>query len=1018
MRNSYKYTKNIVFLRKRRNFMVDYLYRTLFFFAAILVPIIMPADGLPTLPPAPQVRAGLLDNGITYYIVTNPTERGRADISLVQKGGYGDEADTTAGSSTVNAMGALSGLPHFKSPYRFLTRNCIWPGEDGYVSVNSDATIYKFRRLDLSRSGEMVDSVLLMIFDIIDTQSYTIGGRYTPGNQAIIISGDVDPGAVTSKMNTLSMLVTRAHGTVPVRTYKWESVPDAVYRHVQAGNSGHVSITAEYASPRTPDANMPTVQPLVSQKFASEFGIIVRKRLAKAFRLAGIPVSDIGFSYRNSAEGPEDEKYRITVGTSIEWLESAVSVLSSTLAALDQNGALPEEYRDAQNELMMDLRRDFTGDVVDNSMYVDMCISSYLYGSTLASSQTRLDFFITKNIQNDVGARLFNNFVAALLDRSRNLTLECVADSAAVSGRRVLECFDRSWKPAGELPYVVSRSDTLKIRKNNSKVKIKATVAEPLSGGQMWTMDNGIRVIFKNTPNTGTFRYKWLLKGGFSLLPGLRPGEGAYISDMLSLYDVSGMSCWNFNDMLAANGIQMDCEVTMSDMRIGGAAPSSRLQLLLRSMYALTTDRSMNRAAFDYYRRCNEAGVSSDRTPAEILDSLMFPNNLYSPFRRKIHLSDDFQKRTEKYFENEFSKMNDGVLIIVGDFDELELRKILAKELGGFRTEKVSSLRSKVQHQTLSGRNSMIVDGPSALLEIGFSAPVTFSSSAYMSTFIAAMALEDRISESLASCGWHGDFRWRFDSFPEERFSLFMSAAPSVRTGVPASLLQTDSVEEVMSRVRRVVSDFAARGIDRFNLAVYKATLTKKFDSRMAGPQTAMSMLELRYSCGKDLVTRYGEKIGTVNEDSVNGILRALEGGRRAEYAVKAPVRKIEESHPDDPVSGMEVSRIAPAADSSGVNLEAFRTIGIVPPPSEPYWQVPSNFRRFMAELPSPRVYVPEPLGTRDIMAIAASCESMLGSFDSIRVNEKLDTDIEVPVMQLPDPAEALYRKSFKDKDE
>ena len=94
--------------------MVDYLYRTLFFFAAILVPIIMPADGLPTLPPAPQVRAGLLDNGITYYIVTNPTERGRADISLVQKGGYGDEADTTAGSSTVNAMGALSGLPHFK----------------------------------------------------------------------------------------------------------------------------------------------------------------------------------------------------------------------------------------------------------------------------------------------------------------------------------------------------------------------------------------------------------------------------------------------------------------------------------------------------------------------------------------------------------------------------------------------------------------------------------------------------------------------------------------------------------------------------------------------------------------------------------------------------------------------------------------------------------------------------------------------------------------------------------------
>ncbi|MGM9742973.1 MAG: hypothetical protein ACI3ZC_07930, partial [Candidatus Cryptobacteroides sp.] len=814
----------------------------------------MPAADLPVLPSASQVKTGFLDNGIAYYIVTNPTEKGRADMSLVQKGGYGDEDEASAGSSAVNAMAALTDLPHFMtySPYKFLTRNCIWPGKDGYVSVKSDATIYNFRHLDLSRSQEMVDSVMLMIFDIIAKQTYTQGGRYVPGNQAIVISGDIDAGAVMNKMNMLSLLVTKVSGHSGERVYRWESTGETLYRHVQADNAGHVSITAEYASPRTPEANMPTVQPLVSQKFASEFGIIVRKRLFKACRTEGIPVSDIGFSYQNSAEGPGDEKYRITVGTSLKWLDPVVSVLSSTLASLDADGAAPEEYKDAQNELMMDLRRDFTGDVVDNSMYVDMCISSFLYGSTLASSKTRMDFFNTRNIETEVGARLFNNFLAALLDRSRNLTIECRADSTAVSGKRILECFDASWKPAANLPYLVSRSDTLKMKKNNSKVKIKTAVSEPLSGGQLWTLENGIRVIYKNTPNTGTFRYKWLLKGGFSLLQGLKPGEGSYISDMFSLYDVSGMRCWDFHDMLAANGIQMDCEVTMSDMRIGGAAPSSRLQLLLRSLYAIANDRAMNREAFDYYRRCLETGMSVPDSPSEVLDSLMFLNSLHSQARRKVRLPDDFQKRAERYYESEFSKMNDGILIIVGDFDEYELRKIISRELGGFRTEKVSSLRSKIQHQTLSGRNTMMADGADALLEAGFSAPVTFTSSIYMSSCIAAMALEDRISEALASCGWHGDFTWRFDSFPEERFNFFMSAAPATRTGVPASLLYTDSVDEVLACVHRSLADFAAGGIGGHDLAVYKSTLTKMFDSRMAGPQTAISMLELRYSCGKD----------------------------------------------------------------------------------------------------------------------------------------------------------------------
>ena len=335
--------------------------------------------------------------------------------------------------------------------------------------------------------------------------------------------------------------------------------------------------------------------------------------------------------------------------------------------------------------------------------------------------------------------------------------------SSALAGRNLPEQFAEAWKPAPGNQYVISRSDTLRIRKNQKKVKLKTVSPEPLSGGSLWVFENGITVVYKNIPNTGTFRYCWMLKGGRSLVQGLKPGEDGYVSDLLSLYNVSGMQSGSFRDMLASNGISMECEVTMSDLRISGAAPSSRLNLLMNSLYSLSVDRTPDRKAYDYFRECEYARMAAGRSRSQIIDSLLTAGAPYSGYKGNIRLADDFQKRGEKFFENAFSRMNDGILLIVGDFDEYELKKELARELGGFRTDKVSSLRSRIQPRNLSGRTTMVVDGKIPAVAMAFSCPVTYTSSSYMATSIAALALEDRIASSLSSAGWYGRFRWEFE---------------------------------------------------------------------------------------------------------------------------------------------------------------------------------------------------------------------------------------------------------------
>ena len=956
--------------------------RILFSLSALLVSIMMPAADLPSLPVASRIKTGMLDNGIAYYLVTNNTEKGRADIALVQKGGYDNETPYTAGSTAVHAMGSLTMLPHFRTntPFHYLSRNCIWPGAEGYVASYPDATVYRFRNLEFSRSKDIVDSTLLMVFDIIGMQSEYLGGRYAPQNQAIIISGDVDAGAVLNKMNMLSMLVTRGRPSTLESEYSWSGSSEASYRHVQPTAKGLASVSAEYVYPRTPEKNMNTVQPLVSQKFASELGIILRKRLAKSLRNAGVPVSDIKYSYTSSKEGPGNELFRISIVTSEEYLKKATAILSETLANLDTYGSGAAEYRDTQNELIMNMKRDFSGDVVNNTVYIDQCISAYLYGASLASAATSMDFFLTKNLQDDLGVKLFNNFVFALLDKSKNLTVECMSDT--LSKVNVPECFAASWSAKAAEPYTVSYSDTLKLKKSGTKLKIKTVAQEPLSGGQIWTFDNGLRVIYKNVPKTGMFHYMWLLKGGYSLVPGLKSGEGAYVSDMLSLYDVPGMSCYNFSNMLSANGISMSREVTVSDLRISGAAPSSRLHLLLRSLCSLAENRTMNRAAYDYYRECNKVKALEKTSMEAVLDSLMFPGNDCSSYKRPIDLPDDFQKRAEKFYASEFSKMNDGVLIIVGDFDEYTLKKDLCRDLSGFSTEKASSFRTRSQFRVGPGNAYRLVAGDKQEVEIGISAPLMYTAANFMSSYIAAMAMQDKLASTLADCGWYGKASWDFVMFPEERFNFRMHCAMSDRTGVPASLVQVDSVEEVVSKLRRAVGSVSVTPSD---LSVYRSVLLKSVEARLADPQMIISMLVLRYSYGKDLVTKYKDKINEVTVDRVNQILSQMAEGRTAEYAVRTKSVGdrffIEQG---TPVFDGEIPVPLSVADSLGIAREGYRAIGLDTTAYSPVWLDSARFRSFMSELPKP---VPMPIiPKKDTLKTVTPADSLKVGSDSTSV--------------------------------
>ncbi len=91
------------------------------------------AQGLPKLKQAGEVTTGTLPNGISYYLVSNPAVKGRADFALVQEG----ITDIPA------TRQALTQLEHL-SPKEFLQRTGVPYTKNGYVDISKNARTFHF----------------------------------------------------------------------------------------------------------------------------------------------------------------------------------------------------------------------------------------------------------------------------------------------------------------------------------------------------------------------------------------------------------------------------------------------------------------------------------------------------------------------------------------------------------------------------------------------------------------------------------------------------------------------------------------------------------------------------------------------------------------------------------------------------------------------------------------------------------------------------------------------------------
>jgi len=851
---------------------VVFRHRMLLLVLALLSPIMMPAQSLPALKQASEITSGVLPNGVAYYLVTNSVSKNLSDVAVVRK-----RADHS------EARKEIAYLPHFTSipPFRFLADKGVDYGKDGYIYSDEVSTVFSFRNI-LLNDKDIADSTMMMVFDIVSSSQ---------ADQAVVVSGDFDKAQILERLKLFSMTVPHRLGINYEYEYIWEPRERAEYIMEGSDYDSVSSLTAVYSTPRTPKEYMGTMQPLVSRMFAEEIGSIVKQRLYNSLRLSRVPAAKIDFDYKSSAAGPSDERYAFTIFTDSDHITQADSVMASVLAVIDSRGVSLPEYKDARNQHVSNVLRS-SSDLITNDYYVRKCGASFIYGADLASLSTQTEFFVSRDLADTTELRMFNRFVKALFDKEKNLTVK-VSSAFSPSETVLRNVFNSAWDKSAEdmtdYRYLVNYGDTLTLKGRQSKVKLKVVKSEYVSGGELWTFSNGVKVVFKNTGKGDSFNYGFMVKGGYDRVPGLKKGEGAFVSDLLNLYDVSGLHYRDFSNMLEANGISMTPSVSLSDLRLTGKAPSYKLELLLKSLLSVANDRRLNPQAYKYYvsneRLRLEMAEGSNAAMSAIMDTIVRPDFRFSSEKLSSSLSDDLYLKADKYFNEQFSKIDDGVIVIIGNMDAERTKKLLSRYLGGFRTETSYNLSSPILYDMTSGGIMYTTIGDEQHVDLLMTARIPYSSNNFFAARIAGYVIDKALVAALADTGMYSECESVFETQPQDCFVFKIFCSPCDPRGLPATVSRKDAVS-VLQKIRVTIDDLASKELSGAKLAFIKKGLLNNLSSQASDPEWITGAVLLKYSEGKDLVTKYQEKINSVTSAKIKEIISELNNGSKVEYLV------------------------------------------------------------------------------------------------------------------------------------
>lgn len=838
---------------------------------------VLRAQNLPQMPSDPNVRTDVLPNGMRYYVAEVSGPKGMADFAVVGRRLHNkSQADSLDVYRSI-----LVQLPRFKGlvPQSFFLSNGDAPDAEGYLRREENAISYNISNVRIGAKKEILDSALLVAVAMADCLSASDGdatGQKT-SDVAVIVAGDINSSEVVEKLKTLSLFTAYGPSSSDAE-YIWNGDIPSEYKSLD--KKGISELNLVWRMPRTPKEYMGTTQPVIYNLMIGQMGLIAEKRLKDAFRKESLPYTQISYSHLSSAKTFSDEEFKLSVGVSAANVEKAAKIISRTLGNLDEFGVTPDEMRSAKREYLDVLTCPHDA---QREEYVQRCIDSFLRSSSLSSAAQTASYFTAREINDSTEVRLLNTMLSSLLDSRKNLSFVCSGNKDPEVLRMI---FEDNWNSGLASVEKISTPDTLMRLSCPYSLKQKLSRKDHFSGGTTWTFSNGMKVIYKKMETSGKLYWSMGFGDGYGSVSDLNQGEGAFFADYFQYCRVAGMRWNDFMGYLSDNGIKIDVEVDAAHTTLKGECSKDKLPLLMRSIRAIATETRPDDDEFEYYFKKQWLEIASSENEKGVIDSLMFPENRYTEFKMPGKLSRETKDKCRKFYEDLFSTMNLGLLVIVSDADGSVIRKELSRSLAAFPVGENSFSLPAVRSQPVSGWSTCVVEGDKDKIYMSLSILLSLTSVNAITANISGKLFQDMVAKEMAGCGMSLEADMSLTTMPNERFNITIALDRIDVAGLGADVHMRE-ISDVLQCFRNSVDKVLSTEVTQEQLDVYKAWYKDKVARDVDDPCFWTSAILTRYIDGKDYLTGFDEKVDLVTTKGVEHIFNALATSSRVEYIIK-----------------------------------------------------------------------------------------------------------------------------------
>ena len=740
--------------------------RKIFTLLFLVTTVVTLAQQNQPLPVDPNVRTGKLENGLTYYIRHNSLPENRADFYIAQKVGSMQEEDSQAGLAHFLEHMAFNGTKNFpgKDMLNYLQDNGIKFGTNINAYTSFDETVYFMSNIPTTNVN-LMDSAMLVLHDwsnaialeeeelenergVIREEWRTRGGAqqrlwdqllpkmypdskyakripigsidvinnfkpeeirayyhkwYRPDLQGIIIVGDVNVDETEQKVKALFSPITldaeRAEREYyPVPDNKEPLVAIATDKEARA-----TQLMLFYKHDPLPEELKSTQMGYLTTYILNAAASMMNQRFAEITQKPDAPFTAASAYDGDFFVAKTKDAWTVVARSAEDKIDKALAAMVRETERAKQYGFSASEYEIVRTNILKSLENSYNNrDKQRNSSYSQEYVRAFTDGEPFPGIEFEHQFM--QSMAPNIPVEAINQTIKQLIS-DENIVIAITGpekEELAYPSDEELLAVLRSVKAETIEPYAEQVIDEPLVATPPSPGKIVKEETNEAMNATVWTLQNGMKVILKNTDyKDDEIIMTASSVGGYSQYAVQDPINSRMMGSVMTLGGVGNFSATDLPKVLAGKTASVRPGISLTTQSFNGSSSIKDFETMLQLVYLYFTAPRKDADAFKSYIQRMETQLKNQEAEPMVAFSDSITNAIYgdNPLTTRIKLDDlkdlDYNRIMEM-FNQQFLNPGSFVFTFVGNIDEEKVRPVVEQYLASLPGEAVKGEFIKV----------------------------------------------------------------------------------------------------------------------------------------------------------------------------------------------------------------------------------------------------------------------------------------------------------------------------------